>query len=136
MSSPPEKKYRLSEDQIQPLAEGIGFCFATDRITVEGAKVGFMYREEPDNEIDSGWRFLSGEETQEYLDEDENTSVLDVNVIANYDADIIPLLDAPYGSAFERDEETGEFLEIELVDDEDDFEDDDEEDEDDSKEDK
>ena len=48
-------------------AEG---CFATDRILVDGEKVGYMYREEPadGNDWDSGWRFTAGDESQEYMD--------------------------------------------------------------------
>ena len=34
-----------------------------------------------------------------------------MNTIANYDPDIIPFLNAPYGSAFARDPETGQFVE-------------------------
>lgn len=61
-----------------------------------------MYREEPDGAYDSGWRFFSGEETQEYVDDPNNIMVYDVNTIANYDPAIIPYLDSPYGSAFRR----------------------------------
>ena len=86
----------------------------------EGQKVGFMYREDPDNEIDSGWRFLSGNESDEFLDDPDNLGLYDVNTIANYDQAIIPLLDAPSGAAYERDQETGEFVEVALED-EDDF---------------
>jgi hypothetical protein len=82
-------------------------------ITVDGRKVGFMYREEPDNEIDSGWRFVSGFESQEYMDDPDNHAIYDVNTIANYDPEIIPLLEAPIGSAFERADGTGPLLEIE-----------------------
>jgi hypothetical protein len=28
-----------------------------------------MYRELPDNNVDSGWRFFSAEDTQEYVDD-------------------------------------------------------------------
>lgn len=66
-----------------------------------------MYREAPDGELDSGWRFFSGEETQAYVDDPQNLSLYDVNTIANYDRDIIPLLDTPMGSAFERDSQGG-----------------------------
>jgi hypothetical protein len=83
-------------------------------ITVDGRKVGFMYREEPSNEIDSGWRFMSGLESQEFMDEPTNHSVYDVNTIANYDPQIIPLLDAPVGSAFERDPDSGQFVEVDF----------------------
>lgn len=74
-----------------------------------------MYREEPDFEGDCGWRFLSGDESQDYLDDLEtlHIAIYDLNTIANYDPEIIRLLDAPIGSSFERDEDSGEFVEIE-----------------------
>ncbi len=87
---------------MRPLAEGRGSCIASDRITVDGKGVGFMYREPPDDPIDSGWRFLSGEETQGYVDQPANLALYDLNTIANYDPGIISLLDAPVGSAFRR----------------------------------
>lgn len=108
-----EKQFRLRADQIEPLIPGLGGCFASDMITVEGHRVGFMYREEPDFDADSGWRFLAGIESQDYLDDPANTSIYDVNTIANCDPGIIPLLHAPIGSAFERDAELGIFIEVE-----------------------
>lgn len=111
------KPYRLSADQIQPLAQGYGACFATDEITVKGRKVGFAYREEPDNDIDSGWRFLAGDEDDAYMDDAANHGIFDVNTIANYDPDIVSLLDAPVGSHFFREDGVGPF---ELVEDDED----------------
>ena len=81
-------------------------------ITVEGCRVGYMYREESQLEDHSGWTFMSGRETQEYVDDPENAMLYDVNTIANYDPEIIPFLDAPMGSAFECDARTGEFVEV------------------------
>ena len=103
------KRFYLRADQIKPLAYGHGACFATDMITVDGQKVGYMYREEPNR--DSGWVFLAGLESQEYLDDSENLAIYDVNTIANYDPEIIPFLDAPSGSAFARNPDSGEFEE-------------------------
>lgn len=80
----------------------MGSCYATDKITVDGLPVGFMYREEPDDEYDSGWRFFSGTETQDYADDPGNTSIYEVNTIANYDKAIIPFLDSEPGTEFER----------------------------------
>ena len=87
---------------IRDVATGYGACFASDKITVDGERVRFMYREKPDREIDSGWRFMAGSESDEYINDPDNTGIYDVNTIANYDPDIIPFLDAPVGSAFER----------------------------------
>lgn len=97
------KKFRISAEDIKPLAAGHGGCIATDMITVKGKPVGFMYREKTtDTEADSGWRFMSGLEDQEYMDEPGNHGIYDVNTIANYDPSIIPFLDSPPGSVFER----------------------------------
>lgn len=107
-----DKNFALSADQIKPLATRRGACLATDTITVDGRKVGYMYREEPDNAVDSGWRFMAGDETQEYMDDAKNLAFYDVNTIANYDPDIIPLLGSPTGTEFVRDEFTGKFVQI------------------------
>ena len=106
------KHFRLAANEIVEIAPGYGGCFATDRITVEGHKVGYMYRERPDNEIDGGWRFMAGDEPQEYMDDPDNLAIYDVNTIANYDPDIVPFLDAPCGSAFARQGGTGPFQAI------------------------
>ncbi len=99
----PHKSFRLSADQIKPIAVGFGACDASDRITVDGARVGYCYKEEPDGGPDSGWRFFAGDESQAYADDPNNFAMYDVNTIANYDPSITAVLEAPQGSAFERD---------------------------------
>ncbi len=108
-----EKTYKLRASQIKPIAEGYGGCIATDRITVDGEKVRYMYREEPDNDVDSGWRFMAGDEDDDYMDDAENHGAYDVNTIANYDPDIVQFLDSPVGSAFERESTDDDFEPIE-----------------------
>ena len=71
-----------------------------------------MYRESPDRHIDSGWRWMSGFESDEYMNDPDNHAVYDVNTIANYDPDVVPFLEAPIGSAFERKNGTGPFVEV------------------------
>ena len=107
--NPIEKKFKIPGEQIEQLIPNMGGCFATDRITVDGMKVGYLYREEPDNDIDSGWRFFSGDESQEYVDNTDNISIYAVNTICNYDPAIIPYLSAPVGSSFGRVSGTNEF---------------------------
>jgi len=102
-----EKNWYLKKDEIKELfhCDGPEGCIATDKILVDGCKVGYMYREHPDsnsNLPDSGWRFTAGDESEEYMDTPENSGVYALNTIANYDPDIIPFLTAPYGSAFIR----------------------------------
>ena len=96
------KSFKLNSDELKSIAVGFGSCIATDHITVTGHKVGYMYREESNDKLDNGWRFLSGEETQEYMDNPENHAMYDLNTIANYDPDIIPFIELPIGTECER----------------------------------
>jgi hypothetical protein len=84
------------------LATGRGGAIATDRIAVNGCPVGTMYRLAAEYEWDSGWVFMAGDESDAYMDNPDNLAVYEVNIIANYDPDIIAFLDAPAGSIFIR----------------------------------
>jgi hypothetical protein len=101
--SPVKKNFApIPGGKVRELAPGRGACFASDMITVHGEKVRFMYREKPDFKEDSGWRFFEGSESPDYTNNADNFAIYDINTIANYDPDIIPFLDAPVGSAFEK----------------------------------
>jgi len=107
-----EKIFRIKGDSIKGLVNSVGGCMATDKITVEGELVDFMYRENPDFDEDNGWRFLSGTETQDYADNPDNWAIYDTNTIANYDKAIIPYLDLPIGTELERVNGTETFRQI------------------------
>jgi hypothetical protein len=95
------KQFKLSGDEIKNIAIGYGSCIATDMITVEGRKVGYMYRD-GSSDTTNGWVFMAGCETQEYMDNAENSAIYDTNTIANYDSDIVTFIELPEGSQCER----------------------------------
>jgi hypothetical protein len=97
-----EKKFVISAASIKRLVPHDGGCLATDRITVDGMKVGYMYRETTSRPADTGWRFFSGDESDEYMAANEHHGVYAVNTIANYDPDILPYLDTEAPCAFEK----------------------------------
>ena len=97
-----EKKFKLTKEQLKPLIKPMGSGFASDKITVEGLPVGYMYRESPRFDADSGWRFFSGTEDQDYIDNPDNLMIYDLNTIANYDPAVIPYLHLETGSELER----------------------------------
>jgi hypothetical protein len=97
-----DKNFKLKAEQICRLIPPMGGCIATDKITVEGELVDYMIRDEPNDNMDSGWQFFSGTEDQEYIDNPGNSAIYDVNTIANYDKAIIPYLDLPIGTELER----------------------------------
>jgi len=106
------KIFKLNPEDIKQLIEPMGSCLASDKITVDGLPIGYMYKEDPEEENDSGWRFLSGTETQDYINDPNNSMVFEVNTVANYDGSIIPYLKSRTGTELERIENSNEFAEI------------------------
>lgn len=96
------KVYRLSKNELKPLAEGRGLCVVSDVIVIDGKLVGYAWREEPEDSDDSGWRFLAGDESDAYIDNSKNFSLVDLNLVANCDPAILAILDAPVGAEFDR----------------------------------
>ncbi|MFC2138778.1 DUF2185 domain-containing protein [Bacteroidota bacterium] len=95
-------KYKINSEDIKDLINPMGYGLISDRITVDGERVGYMYRDRPEEKEDSGWRFIAGDETQDYIDDEKNSMMFDLNTIANYDQAIIPYLVLPVGSELER----------------------------------
>jgi hypothetical protein len=88
-----------------------GQCVVTNTV-LEGGRVGFMCRVDPIDQSDSGWRFTSGRESEEYLADVANKSWQEIHNIVEFDKDIVPLLKAPIGSAFRREDGTGPFVAV------------------------
>ena len=101
------RNYHAKAEDVKHLLsdwEDADGCIATNRITVEGCKVGYCYREKPDGGWDSGWRFTAGDESEAYMDDPNNAEIYKLNTICNDDPDIILLLNTPAPCAYERDE--------------------------------
>jgi hypothetical protein len=106
------KKFALAKEELRELVPIKLGSFATDRIMVEGRKIGYMYREVSRRPEDSGWRFFSGDEDQAYINDLSHTGVYSVNTVANYDPDIIPYLNTPAPCAFEKVEGTNKYRRV------------------------
>lgn len=104
----PEKLIKAKEKTVcnyMPNWQGARYCYASDRVILDGCKIGYCFRSEPDSGDEgwnSGWYFLSGDEPESYLDNDDNFGLYDLNTVCNYDPSILVLLDAPIGISFER----------------------------------
>lgn len=105
-----EKQFLLKKEDIKQLIK-LGFsCIASDRITVDGKKIGYMYKENPTSEFDTGWRFFAGDEDEHYTDNPNNFEIYELNTICNYDQNIIPYLIKPVGTKLERNDDS--FVEV------------------------
>ena len=87
----------------------MGYALAPKQLVEHHMKVRFMYREKPDDPFDSGWRFFSGYKDDEYVNNPENIGLFDIKSISEIDPDVIPLINNPLGTAFERENEHSAF---------------------------
>ena len=94
----------------------MGYVIASNHVTVDRKPIGYCYRERPDSDEDSGWRVFSGDESQAYADDPANFSMVNASTIVRLDPSITPVLTRLYPIAFERDEATGDFVELESED--------------------
>lgn len=100
-------------------------CFTTRAILYDNAPIGYLYRGEPieydnadeKNYKDSGWQILSGDESNEYMDDPDNCVVIALAKVLNIDDSFIHLLSADIGSVFVKNSK-GEWVQEELADDE------------------
>lgn len=93
-------------------AGAMSLCLTTRKIWDEKEPVRYMYREEPDNNLDSGWRLLAGTETNRYMNDPDNSIRVRTESVVALDSAITPYLDAPFNTEFERLEGKDEFKQI------------------------
>ena len=77
-------------------------AYLSKKILEEDWKVGYMYRAEPVNENDSGWSFMSGNESREYTDDYKNIALVSVHEVYQLDPDIWNYIDNPVGTELIR----------------------------------
>lgn len=92
------------------MKEKFGYVIVPKIVVDEKRKIRFMYREESDSNQDSGWRFFSGDEEQEYIDNPDNLGIYDVNTIIKINPDIEEFLDGDVGTAYERTDSNNRFV--------------------------
>lgn len=74
--------------------------------------IGFANRQAPMNKTDSGWAFLSGKESQEFLDDSSNSIALPLRQIIEIDPSLTGLLDQPADTYWERSDPGSAWREI------------------------
>ena len=80
----------------------LGYVIASRRLVDEHLQVGYLYREAPDTDADSGWRLFVGDETQADADEASNFSMYNASTLVALDPTIASVLAADAPVAFER----------------------------------
>ena len=87
--------------------DGRKYCAVSRKIIDEGERVGYMKRHLNVNgsmiaDNDSGWVFMAGTETREFLSNPYNIKRCRINTVCNIDSDILPFLNKPYDTTVFR----------------------------------
>ena len=78
------------------------FAFVSKKITQEGWKVGYMLRDDPEEDDDSGWQFFAGDEDDDYSNDPDNVEMIPVAAVVELDPVVMNYLGSPVGASFVR----------------------------------
>jgi len=112
-----KKKKEENFDDFPP----IGGLMVSKMVSEEEKKPLFIYREKRTRPEDSGWRIFSGYESQDYIDNPNNTRIYNPSTILKIDSSIKELLLKGVGSVFERENDKSNWYEVDDYELEDDY---------------
>nr|UOP05561.1 DUF2185 domain-containing protein [Conchiformibius kuhniae] len=92
----------------QALSAALDYAVVS-RLLDDGAPVGFLYREAPAFEHDSGWRFFRGDESDEFCDNPDNFATVPLQDVLREYPDTAALMGEAAG-AWEWCEDTQGFV--------------------------
>jgi hypothetical protein len=81
--------------------EGLGGCIVSNNILSGAGKIKWIFREKSINDKDTGWRFISEIDDEEYINNSNNLSVCDFNSVIKIEPATIRVYSYPIGSEFE-----------------------------------
>ena len=81
--------------------ENAGGVIITKAIYQRTSKLKWLFREESVNPSDNGWRAIGDNDTQEYIDNPENSMIVDFNTLANIEPAVLLVYDMPVGTELE-----------------------------------
>lgn len=87
------------------------FAFVTQK-AIENNHIGYCYRENSEIKIDSGWRFMYGDEDEDYLDNPNNTETKDLKEVVAWKPELNDIVSAKPGKEFEWDADKNSYQPI------------------------
>ena len=88
-----------------------GGCVITKSIYNGESKLKWIVREEGKNENDNGWRTIGDKDTQEYLNNSNNSIIVDFNTLASIEPAVLKIYNMPVGTDLEfRYDNTGRYF--------------------------
>ncbi len=93
---------------MKKYVENAGSCIVTKSILNGETKFRWLFREEPLNNIDTGWMAFGDSDNDEYVNDPKNLSVVDLNTLINIEPTILNVYEMPIGTDLIFIEEDGD----------------------------
>ena len=82
---------------MKKYVENAGSCIVTKSILNAETKFRWLFREEPLNNIDTGWMAFGDSDNDEYVNDPKNLTVVDLNTLINIEPTILNVYEMPIG---------------------------------------
>lgn len=89
------KKYKITNTVNEHTSD---LCIVSDQVCVNGKPLGMMVKSEPVSELDSGWQFLSGQESEKYVANSHTASIFSVKDMIVFNPELAEYVNDPVGT--------------------------------------
>ena len=93
---------------MKKYVENAGSCIVTKSLLNGESNFRWLFREEPLDNIDTGWMAFGDSDNDEYVNDPKNLSVVDLNTLINIEPTILNVYEMPVGTDLIFIEEDGE----------------------------
>ena len=93
---------------MKKYVENAGSCIVTKSILNGETKFRLLFREEPLNNIDTGWMAFGDSDNDDYVNDPKNLTVVDLNTLINIEPTILNVYEMPIGTDLIFIEEDGD----------------------------
>ena len=93
---------------MKKYVENAGSCIVTKSLLNSETNFRWLFREEPLNNIDTGWMAFGDSDNDEYVNDPKNLTVVDLNTLINIEPTILNVYEMPVGTDLIFIEEDGE----------------------------
>lgn len=99
------------ESEVKDYTDMDRYAFVSQR-AFDNGYVGYCYREWSDIKIDSGWRFLFGDEDEDYLENPDNSLTMDLRDVVAWKSELKSILSARQNTEYEWDDAEKKFIKL------------------------
>ena len=102
--------FKKEEEKETMNTHNLGGCIITRSLYEGTSKLKWIFREEPVNPADNGWRALGDTDTEEYINIPENNLVVDFDRLVEIEPAVLAIYDMPVGTDLEYDSQRRIFI--------------------------